>query len=303
MKQSFYPALIACLAILPLLAAPAVAYDQPTVNLGLTSFLDGLPPAGPGFYFAEYVESYHSSKFVDGPPHSSLDVWASINQFLYQSDTPVLLDGKWGLDVIVPLVNANVDSPALTDDGAGLGDLLVGPYLQWDPIMGDNGPLFAQRVELQTIFPTGKYNHKDNINPGSNFFSFNPYWAGTLWVLPQLSVSARVHYLWNARNNDPVPAYNTTQAGQAAHINFAASYEFLPKQLQAGLNGYYFKQLSDSQINGDSVPGHEQVLGLGPGAIYSFSKDTHLFFNAYWESNVQNRPEGERFVLRLVHHF
>jgi hypothetical protein len=303
MKQSQWSRLIACVMLLLPAAAPALAYDEPVVNLGLTSFVDGVPPAGPGFYFAEYVQYYTSDKFVDGPPHSRLDAWSSVNQFLYQSNDAVLFGGKWGLDVIVPLVSLDVESPALTDNGAGVGDLLVGPYLQWDPIMGGKGPIFVHRVELQTIFPTGKYDHDKNLNPGSNFYSLDPYWSATLWALPELNVSWRVHYLWNGKNNDPFGGYDDTQAGQAVHVNFAAAYELLPKQLQVGVNGYYLKQVTDSKVDGDNVPGREQVLGLGPGGLYSFSPDTHLFFNMYFESEVKNRPEGDRFILRLVHHF
>jgi hypothetical protein len=303
MKQFQYSPVIACLVLLFLLAAPAAAYDQPKVNLGLTSFMDGGPPSGPGFYFAEYIEYYTSDKMVDGPPHSDLSTWASVNQFIYQSDQPVLCGGKWGLDVILPIARIDMDSAALLDNGTGLGDLLVGPYLQWDPIMGANGPMFMHRIELQTLFPTGKYDKDKNLNPGSNFYSFNPYWAATYWILPELTASWRIHYLWNGKNDDPAAGLDDTQAGQVVHANFAASYELMPKQLRVGVNGYYLKQVTDSKANGRTVAGREQVFAIGPGALYSFSPNCHLFFNAYFESNVKNRPEGDRFVLRFVHHF
>jgi anthranilate 1,2-dioxygenase (deaminating, decarboxylating) large subunit len=307
MKQSLYSVLIACLVLLPLLATPAAAYDQPLVNLGLTSFLDGGPPAGPGFYFTEYIMYWTADKLADDPVptdhNAKLNIWGSLNQFIYQSDQPVLFGGKWGLDVIQPIASMDVDNSALTDNGGGLGDLLVGPFLQWDPIMGSKGPVFMHRIELQNMFPTGKYSHDKNLNPGSNFYSFNPYWAATFWALPELNISWRVHYLWNAKNDDPGGAYDDTQAGQVVHANFAVAYELLPKQLQVGLNGYYLKQVTDSQADGDNVRGREQVLGLGPGALYSFSQNSHLFFNAYFESQARYRPQGDRFVLRFVHHF
>ncbi len=238
-------------------------------------------------------------------PDTDVDAWISLNQFIYQSDQKVLLGGKWGIDVIVPLVYLDAD-PAAPDNAGGVGDVLVGPFLQWDPIMGPNGPKFMHRVELQMIFPTGKYDDSDALNPGSNFFSFNPYWAGTYFFTPRLTASCRLHYLWNAKNDDPfvgLPVADDTQAGEAFHANFALAYEFMPKKLRAGINGYYFRQTSDSEWDGDSVSGREQVLGIGPGALYSFSQDDHLFFNAYWETNVKNRPDGERFQVRWVHHF
>lgn len=285
-----------------LLVTPAWSYDQPSVNLGFTSFLDGGPPAGPGLYFSEYLQYYHADKFTDlSLPDPEIDAFVSLNQLLYQSDTPIFLGGKWGLDIIVPLVS--LDSHPLPDNNAGLGDLLVGPYIQWDPIMGKNGPLFMHRIELQVIIPTGKYDSDKVLNPGSNFWSFNPYWAATLFMTPKLTASWRIHYLLNGKNDDPFGGGDNIQAGDAIHGNFALAYEVIPHQLRLGINGYYFKQISASKENGQSTDEREKVFAIGPGIIWHANKDNHIFFNSFFESGAANRTEGERYTLRFVHHF
>ena len=294
------------LFLLVLFPVSALAYDQPSVNLGFTSFMDGAPPSGPGYYFQEYVQYYTADKLADFPfPDGEIEAWVSLNQLVYQSDQKLFGGGKWGMNLMLPVVMLDSDVPQILDNGTGFGDLLVGPFLQWDPIMGKNGPLFMHRVELAVILPTGKYSSDKALNPGSNFLSFNPYWAGTLFLSPKLTVSTRMHYLWNAKNDDPnTPgALDDTQAGQAVHANLAVSYELIEKKLRLGFNGYALKQITSSEIDGEKTDGKEQIFGMGPGALFSFSKDTHLFFNAYYETGAEYRPEGERYVLRLVHHF
>jgi len=289
-----------------------LAYDLPAVNLGFTSFLDGGPPAGPGFYFQQYLQYYTTDQFnnADGDDlipfeEPELDAWISLTQGIYQSNQELLLGGKWGINVILPSVSFDLDNTdVLEANDAGFGDLLVGPFLQWDPIMGENGPVFMHRIELQMIFPTGKYDENKALNPGSNYFSFNPYWAGTVWLSPQWTASWRLHYLWNAENDDPGAGLDDTQAGQAVHVNFTTAYEVIPKTLRIGLNGYYLKQTTDFKVNGDKVDDQrEQVLAIGPGAVYHLSQDDHLFFNLYFETEAENRTEGTRANIRWVHHF
>jgi hypothetical protein len=296
--------------------APVRAFDLPPVNLGFTSFLDGAPPAGPGFYFQQYLQYYHAEKFADAngnglPINPELNAWISLSQVIYQSNQKLFLGGKWGLDFIQPVVGFDLSKSTLGPpqaNAAGFGDLLFGPYLQWDPIMGSNGPIFMHRLELQTIFPTGRYSNSRELNPGSHFYSFDPYWSGTLFLTPQWSASLRFHYLWNAENGDPnvnfYPGAKDVQAGQAVHFNFATEYEVLPKRLHLGINTYYLKQVTDNQKDGVDLPGsQEQVFAVGPGAVYHFSANDHLFFNTYFETLAENRTEGVRFNLRFVHHF
>jgi hypothetical protein len=292
-------------AIMLLSTGSAFAYLQPSVNLGFTSFLDGGPPAGPGHYVTEYLQFYSADKLADAPPvDHEVDAWVLMNQYIYQSDQPVLFGGKWGLNVMLPIVSLDATSPAqLTDNGTGLGDLLVGPFIQWDPIMGEKGPIMMNRIELQMIFPTGEYDNTKSLNQGSNHFSFNPYWAATVFLGPKATVSWRLHYLMNGENDEFTPENEDLEPGDVVHANFAAAYEILPKQLRLGINGYWLDQVSDTKRNGVVIPDDEKVFAVGPGAVYHFSQDSHLFFNTYFESGAENRPEGDRINLRYVHHF
>jgi anthranilate 1,2-dioxygenase (deaminating, decarboxylating) large subunit len=289
-------------------ATIARAYNEPAVNLGFTSFMDGAPPAGPGFYFQEYFQYFHADQFMNKKSGDmrlpEVNVFVSLNQVLYQSDQQILPGGgKWGVDFILPIVGfgSNGRTP-LQENGAGIGDILIGPYIQWDPIMGKNGPIFMHRLELQCVTPTGRYHARRQLNPGSTFFSFDPYWAATLFLTPKWTLDWRLHYLWNDENDDVFGA-NTLQAGQAVHLNFSTAYEVIDKHLRVGINGYYLKQTTATAVNNHPIGDREEVLGLGPGAVWHFSPNDHIFGNVYFEMDGSNRPIGQRFILRYTHHF
>lgn len=304
---------------LSLLPALASAYDQPAVNMGGTSFFDGAPlPGGPGFYFVEYLTYTKATKLVDNngnrlgfPATQDISVFAPISQFIYVPPGAKFGNKQLGFQVLVPWVaNAKVDdgaNNAILRGNTGIGDISAGVPVQYDPVMGAQGPLYSQRFELQFILPTGAYDRNATVNPGSNTWSFDPYWAGTLWASQNLSFSWRLHYLWNARNNSPNAAFgnnvSSTQAGQAVHANFSAEYVLNPA-LTIGAAGYWLQQITDTKVNGSDVGGRrERVVGLGPAAMVRLSERDLLFFNVYQEFAVRNRAENSKFQIRYDHHF
>jgi hypothetical protein len=288
----------------------------PGLNLGATSFFDGLPPpGGPGFYLEQYFQYYVANRVVDNEgdevklPTSrgtfetpQVQTWVMLSQLVYQSNQQVLPKGRWGLSLTIPFVVTDVnpdDFVGFQEKSFSVGDIFFGPFIQWDPIGGKKWPVFAQRLELDTVFPTGTYDSLKQINAASNVFSFNPYWAATLFLHPRWNISWRLHYLWNSTNPD-----TDIQPGQAIHLNFATSVEVVKGRLHLGMNGYYLQQITDSLHDGAPIPeSKERVVAIGPGALYLFSNNDLLFFNTYFEVEARNRTEGARINFRWIHKF
>jgi hypothetical protein len=302
-----------CLGI----AAPAAAYDLPSLNLGSTSFLDGaIPPTGPGLYGAQYLVFYDADKFADANGHKlalpkqNVQLAATVTQGIFAAQSKVFAIAHPGATVLLSVlagadVNDGLNGAALRST-TGFGDTVFGGFLSFDPVMGREGPLFAQSLELDVIVPTGRYDRNIAINPGSNFFSLDPFYAATLWLTRDWSFSGRFHYLWNATNDAPNaslgPAARSSQAGQAFHMNMATQYQ-LDENWGIGPNGYYLQQVTDTRVNGQAVPGRrERVFAIGPGVTFNMSMDYSIFLNTYEEFGAENRTEGTRIVLRFNAH-
>jgi hypothetical protein len=293
------------------------AYDEPAVNLGLTSFMDGGPPSGPGFYFQNYLQYYSANRLNDNNgnrlplPRTDLHVTDNVFQIIYLT-TKKVLGGNLGFTAILPVVlQADIDDGLgnlVLKGQTGVGDLFIAPAIQYDPIMRKDGktPLFVQRLDFDVLVPTGKNDNGYAVNPGGNFWAFNPYWAATLWITSKWTSSIRLHYLWNGKNNHPNVAFGPeayiSQAGQAVFANIATDYEITEK-LRLGINGYFFNQFTDTKVNGVDVPNRrEKVWAIGPGMLYTITKNQFLFLNLYFEQDARNRPQGTNGVLRYAIH-
>lgn len=302
-----------------LASAPAVlAYDLPPINLGFTSFVDGGPPGGPGWYFNQFVQFYHATHFKDANgndlplPSPEINATVSLSQIVWLSNID-MLGGKFGATAVLPAValetSYGAPGPFPETGKNGLGDFAFGPLIQWGPYMGPNGPRFVHRLEISGTIPTGEYDAKKTLNPGANHWTFNPYWSGTIFFTPQWTASTRIFYLWNGKNTDPNPGWvargaKNVRPGQAFHFNFGTEYEVLPGKLRLGVNGYFLKQTTDTQMNGQDVANtRERAFGIGPGLLWHMTSKDHVFASYYKESGVRNRTSGDRLSLRYTHAF
>jgi hypothetical protein len=304
MKRGFLAVLLTATLVL-MSGGPAYAYNLPPLNLGLTDILDGGIP-GVGTFFTEYVQVYQSDEFKDAsgndmPGFPRISSALSMNQLVHVYRHK-MLGAHIGVDVLLPVVSIN--GGGLPTNPGVLGDLTAGPFLQWLDTKLLGRP-FVQRVELDITLPTGQYDKKYLLNPGSNIWVIEPYYAFTWFLTPKLSTSWRIHYTYSTKNDDPFAGLGASdlQPGQAFHFNYSLEYEVV-KGFRAALAGYYLKQLTEDEMNGAGVSNSkEQVFAIGPALHYFFSDKFSAGLKTQFESSTKNRTEGNRTTLRFTYLF
>jgi hypothetical protein len=148
--------------------------------------------------------------------------------------------------------------------------------------------------------PTGHYSDQQPATLSNHYVVVEPYYALT-YEIANVEFSARLHYFWNSVNHDPFVGFgdNTTQPGQAFHINYAASYEVI-HNVRVGFNGYWLQQTTDHKANGIAIPySLERTVGLGAGIQISSGHNSWIHLNGYKEVDVRNRAQGFNVTLRL----
>lgn len=285
-------------------------YELPSVNLGATNILDGGPiRPKPGWYFFQYATFYHVDRWM-GPEGQELfctdtpkfNGIAINSQIAYQGAERSVLNAHLGVSFDLSLLlysQVEKNRIGIKNGNTGFGDSGLGVYLQWDTIMRGDRPIFAHRILFGLGLPTGEFDPTPGkITPGDNIFFLNPYWAATLYFTPKFTASWRIYYLWCAKNHA-----TEVKPGQAIHLNYSLAYEML-RGFNIGINGYFLRQITNNEHCGIEIPHtKEQTFGVGPGAVYFFSKDLIIISHLYYENAVKNRTQGMNFNFSLVKHF
>jgi hypothetical protein len=263
----------------------ATFYYHPSVSAGGgKDFLQGgrveaglqgrgdLLAAGPTYIFATPVFGGQAAVSLLGIGGRN---WASID---------ATLTGPQGAQI------SGTKSQALTS----IGDLFPQATLKWN--QGVNNFMVYGAGDI----PVGDYNSARLANLGLGHGAIDGG-AGYTYLNPvnHLEFSAVAGMTYSFIN--PSTQY---QNGLDAHLDWGASY-FLNKQLNVGLVGYVFQQVTGDRGPGATLGGFEsRVAGIGPQLNYFFPvNDTiagYANVKAYREFAAENRPEGWNVWVTLA---
>jgi hypothetical protein len=290
------------------------------INLGSSSFDDGFGPDKPGLTLLGYAR-YNFLNKIAGPNGNgevnfqdpSIQVRTLVTQFSYL--TPIKVDsGMLGFDVLVPVTSFSSSFGAggrsLRDNGFGLSDVTVGPFIQFRPIMRNGRPVASVRAAFDVVIPTGKFSRLRDLNQGSGYWSLDPYVAFTVLPQPNWEISGRVQYLYNFEtdriaNPPTIPGidFKTGQAGQVAVLNLASSVN-VDRRSSIGINGYFVQQVTKNQIDGIKIPDSErQSLYIGPGFHLDRLPVGVFNFNVYIPVVARNDTTGPQINLQFIRPF
>jgi len=175
---------------------------------------------------------------------------------------------------------------ATSDDRWAVGDPVLSAFLAW------HGENYYYTLTPSVNVPVGNYDVGRLSNTSLNRWAGDITAAGT-WLFPnnKIELSAATGITFNGENDD-----TDYETGTEFHLESAAFYQFT-QAFSAGLNGYYYKQLSGDSGKGATLGSLKgRVAALGPGASGTFMvgpAPVSVSFRYFREFSVKNRLEGD----------
>jgi hypothetical protein len=267
---------------------------------GNEDFMSGaLPP--PGFYPIVYGVHYSADKLADNSGNETpIDFDLSINAMVFRlvhTTKLTVLGASLGWHVIVPVMDVNVKlKPApgvnVDESSSGIGDIEFSPLiLGWH--LSKNLHMIGT---LDFMVPTGDYDQADPSSLGRNYVTIDPVWAVTYLSDSGFELSGKFQYLINLENSD-----TDYTSGHEFICDYLVGQHIGPWNL--GLNGYIYKQVTDDELNGNTVHDNKgQCISIGPAVQYNYK---NMFFNVklQFDTEVKNRPEGYKAWLKFMYAF
>ena len=280
----------------------------PGTNLGLANVFDGV--AGkPGFYYQSFVQAFQTLASYDEAGHKSpssvkVNSLLEMNQFLYLSPLKVL-GGNLGVTILVPLLqinSANKGGAAPTANPGVLGDPLLGVAVQWSDrrLLGKS---FSHRLELDLNIPAGNFDSAYTINPSAHLWNYEMYYAFTIMLNKEMSVSNRNQLNYNAHIIG-----SQAKPGAFYNGNYSIDYSIVPA-FKVEVVAYFLTQFVQDSYGGDYhyyqdrfgiYDTKERVFGCGPGVAFFSTRGIDVEGKVFFETAAKNRFAGTRPTLRIA---
>lgn len=212
------------------------------------------------------------------------------------------LGGQASFSMLIPYGHAKGSVDATLTGAVGpIGFAVSGSRTDTVTGFGDLAPMFSVRwnagvhnfmTYITGNLTTGRYDPTRLANLGLGHNAIDAGGAYT-YFNPQTGYefSATLGFTYNFEN-----VHTQYQNGVDMHLDLGAS-RFITKQLQLGLVGYWYNQLSCDSGAGDRVGCFEsRVAGIGPqiGYVIPLSKEYQGYINlkGYKEFAAEHRPDG-----------
>jgi hypothetical protein len=180
-----------------------------------------------------------------------------------------------------------------SDEVTGFGDLLPLASLRWNQGVHNYMTYITGDIPVGNYDPTRLANlgiGHGAVDGGFGYTYFNPQTGNEF--------SAVLGFTYNLENDA-----TNYKNGIDMHLDWGAS-KFLTKQLQVGLVGYIYDQVTPDSGSGDRVGAFEsRVFGVGPQLGYIFpvgDMQGYLNLKGYKEFGNEHRPDGWNTWLTFV---
>jgi len=281
--------LLALVCSLPLAATENGGSVYP---VGAETVLPGLTPVAGQTMVYEFTAFYQANKLVNSQGKSILPGF-----HLGLEAAALKVSHNWGGNVLggtlvttgaLPLISATLTTPAGTSRRTGVGNSVVGQYLAYH-----KGAL-AWHYGMDFWTPGFAYTKGAPLNIGEHYMAFTPVGAAS-WLPDSGRTEISSHFAY---------FFNTKDLANNYHSGNEAIWEFdvmrAVRGVHFGVNGYFYKQMTDDMLNealvGDGNRGRDLAIGpeirshLGRvGLVLKYQKDTL----------VQNRPAGNMFWFQM----
>lgn len=183
----------------------------------------------------------------------------------------------------------------------GMTDPLIVPLrLAW------KGASLNQSAALEIVAPLGDYDVNARVNTGRNYWQFAPAYALSYRPTDAASFGLKLRYGINTENK--ATHYSSGEEFSAEYI---AGYKLSPS-VTLGLQGYFFRQTTDDELNGQPTSAaNGRLIGTGignrgsanaagPFLSYRVSPRFAVTGKYQQEFGVKNRGEFSRFWLQVL---